>query len=127
MSLVWPIDAYFFPQSAEHDGRRRGTLAPSKTRITRASTGSRSGRSSIGKAKPNHAMKTQPDISIQTPDEILNELRSLVIEAEKILGNDTTGVRSEGTVAALRERLEAAQERLASFYEGAKQKMAKGA
>ena len=72
-------------------------------------------------------MKTQTDINAQSPQEILSELRSLVIEAEKILGNDTSGSRRDSTVAALRERLEAAQERLANFYEEARQKVAKGA
>jgi ElaB/YqjD/DUF883 family membrane-anchored ribosome-binding protein len=88
-------------------------------------------RSHIGcrqrKGQPSEAMKNQLDLSTQTPEEILNELKAVVIEAEKILGNDTTGARSEGTVAALKERLEAAQERLGQFYVGARQKVVRGA
>lgn len=68
-------------------------------------------------------MKTQTEINTQSPEEILNELRALVQEAEKILGNDTSGAHSESAVAALRERLEAAQERLANFYDDARRKM----
>jgi ElaB/YqjD/DUF883 family membrane-anchored ribosome-binding protein len=74
----------------------------------------------------NDAMKTQTDSATQTPEEILNELRALVVEAERILGNDASRVPSEGTVAALRERLEAAQARLADFYETAKENVTKG-
>lgn len=71
-------------------------------------------------------MKTQSEIATQTPEDILNELRALVVEAEKILGNDTSGPRTAGTVDALHERLEAAQARLAQFYEGARRKVASG-
>lgn len=69
-------------------------------------------------------MKT--DIVTQSPEEVLNELRALVVEAEKILGNDTTRASCEATVEALRERLEAAQERLASFYQAAREKLSRG-
>jgi ElaB/YqjD/DUF883 family membrane-anchored ribosome-binding protein len=72
-------------------------------------------------------MKNQTDTVTQTPEEIVTELRALVIEAEKILGNDTTAPCSESVLAALHERLEAAQERLANFYASAKQKVVKGA
>lgn len=70
-------------------------------------------------------MKTE--VSTQTPEEILSELKALVVEAEKILGNDAACRCSEGTVAALKERFEAAQERLGELYEGAKQKVVRGA
>jgi ElaB/YqjD/DUF883 family membrane-anchored ribosome-binding protein len=71
-------------------------------------------------------MKTETNAGIQTPEEVLNELRSLVLEAEKILGHSTAG-NCEGTVAALRERFEAAQERLTSVYENTRRRVAAGA
>src|ERR1044071_9265829 len=71
-------------------------------------------------------MKAQTDASTQTPEEILNELRAVVAEAEKILGN-TSDMQSEGTMAALRERVDAAQERLAGLYEEAKRRVTAGA
>lgn len=72
-------------------------------------------------------MKSQTETATRTPQEILNDLRALVIEAEEILGNDVSGAASASTIAALRARLAAGQERLASLYEDAKQKVASGA
>jgi ElaB/YqjD/DUF883 family membrane-anchored ribosome-binding protein len=73
-------------------------------------------------------MKTETDKTLQTPDEVLNELRSLVAEAEKILGQGPSeGTNTEMTLAALRERLEAAQERVAQAYARAKRKVVDGA
>ena len=71
-------------------------------------------------------MKTEIDRPMQTPEDVLNELRSLVGEAEKILGQAPAG-NCDATVAALRERFEAAQERLSEYYTTAKQKVVAGA
>jgi ElaB/YqjD/DUF883 family membrane-anchored ribosome-binding protein len=71
-------------------------------------------------------MKTETNPVTQTPEEVLNELRALVSEAEKLLGHSTAG-NCEGTVAALRERFEAAQERLTSVYEDMRTKVVAGA
>lgn len=72
-------------------------------------------------------MKTENDRALQqTPEDVLKELRALVGEAEEILRQTPEG-NSEGTVAALRERFEAAQERLTELYDGAKKKVVAGA
>ena len=72
-------------------------------------------------------MKSQTDTAARTPQEVLNDLRALVIEAEEILGNDVSGAGPASAIAALRARFEAGQERLASLYQDAKRKVASGA
>ena len=73
-------------------------------------------------------MKTETDRTTQTPEDVLNELRSLVSEAEKILGQAPQGrCNCDAALAALRERFEAAQERFADAYEGTKRKVVAGA
>ena len=62
----------------------------------------------------------------QTPAELMEELRTLVADAEKMLG-DSASEHAEDTVAALRERFESARERLADLYAGAKKKVVAGA
>ena len=71
-------------------------------------------------------MKTETDRTTQTPDEVLNELRSLVTEAEQIVHHSQDG-NCESAVAAMRERFEAAQAKLTEFYAGAKKKVVSGA
>lgn len=73
-------------------------------------------------------MKTETDRNIQTPEDVLTELRSLLSAAERIIG-DTPNVACSRdlSVAALRERLEAAQERLADLYQGARRNVIAGA
>ena len=71
-------------------------------------------------------MKTETDMTTQTPEDVLNELRSLVNEAENIIHQSQDG-NCESAVAALRERFETAQAKLADFYEGAKRKVVSGA
>lgn len=72
-------------------------------------------------------MKTDPGRTTQTSEDVLNELRSLVSEAEKILGQPTHENRAESTIAALQERLEAAQERLAHAYQTTSRRVVAGA
>lgn len=73
-------------------------------------------------------MKTEMDRPQQTPEGVLNELRSLVSEAEKILGEAPEGAcNGAATLAALRERLETAQERVTELYEKGRQKVVAGA
>ena len=73
-------------------------------------------------------MKTETDSTTQTPEDILNELRSLVSEAEKLLGQMPAGnCGCEATLAALRERCEAAQERFSAAYQETKRKVVAGA
>ncbi len=71
-------------------------------------------------------MKTDADRSAQTPADVLNELRSLVSEAEKILGQPR-GSDCEATMAALRARYQAAQERFSDLYAEARRKVITGA
>lgn len=71
-------------------------------------------------------MKTETDRTTQTPEDVLNELRSLVTEAENII-HQSQDSNCESAVAALRERFELAQSKLADFYEGAKKKVVSGA
>jgi ElaB/YqjD/DUF883 family membrane-anchored ribosome-binding protein len=71
-------------------------------------------------------MKTETARTTQTPEDVLNELRSLVIEAEQIVHQSEDG-NCESAVAAMRERFEAAQAKLTEFYDGAKKKVVSGA
>jgi ElaB/YqjD/DUF883 family membrane-anchored ribosome-binding protein len=70
-------------------------------------------------------MNTETNRTPQTSEDVLNDLRTLVAEAERILAQAPEG-NSEGTCAALHERFEAAQERLGQFYDGAKKKVIAG-
>jgi ElaB/YqjD/DUF883 family membrane-anchored ribosome-binding protein len=71
-------------------------------------------------------MKTNQRSTARDPEALLNELRSLVLEAEKIIGDSASSGASEA-LKGVRERFEAAQQRLASFYSDAKQKVSDGA
>ncbi len=62
----------------------------------------------------------------QTPKELLNDLHTLVQEAEKMMG-DSISEHTADAVGALRERFDAAQERLGELYEGARRKVVAGA
>jgi ElaB/YqjD/DUF883 family membrane-anchored ribosome-binding protein len=73
-------------------------------------------------------MKSETESATQTAEDVLNELRALVGEAEKILGQTREeNSNCESTVAALRERLAEAQERLGEVYQDARQKVVAGA
>lgn len=72
-------------------------------------------------------MNTKQELpATQSPQELLENLRALVTEAEKILG-DAGPHHSETQLEALRERYEAAQERLARYYQTAKERVVAGA
>ena len=62
----------------------------------------------------------------QTPAELLEDLRNLVVEAEKMLG-DSASEHAADAVAALRERFDSARERLSDLYDGARKKVVAGA
>lgn len=70
-------------------------------------------------------MKNSKDTA-QTPKELLNDLQTLVVEAEKMMG-DSLSEHSAEAIDSLRARFDAAQERFADIYEGAKKKVAAGA
>ena len=73
-------------------------------------------------------MKTETNRTTQTPEEVLNELRDLVAEAERMLGGQSRGgCDCDSSLASLRERFEAAQARCAELCTDAKQKVIAGA
>jgi ElaB/YqjD/DUF883 family membrane-anchored ribosome-binding protein len=71
-------------------------------------------------------MKNQTDSAAQTPQDLLDDLRTLVAEAEKMLGDSVTE-HSADAMSALRARFEATQERLGELYAGARKKVVAGA
>jgi ElaB/YqjD/DUF883 family membrane-anchored ribosome-binding protein len=74
-------------------------------------------------------MKTAPDTNPPSSDEILEELRALIGEAEKILNasGDPGEPEFEDSLAALRERFESARERIAKGVAATRQQVAAGA
>ena len=71
-------------------------------------------------------MKNRTDSAAQTPKELLNDLHTLVAEAEKMMGASISEHTDEA-VGALRARYEATQERLSELYAGARKKVVAGA
>jgi ElaB/YqjD/DUF883 family membrane-anchored ribosome-binding protein len=71
-------------------------------------------------------MKSRIITPAQTPEELLQDLRDVVSEAEKMLTASAHGFSSKA-VGAMRTKLENAQTRLADFYEGTKGKVVAGA
>src|SRR5436190_3395011 len=61
-----------------------------------------------------------------TAKDLLDELRALVSDAEKMVG-DSVDESSEEVMGALRQRYEAAQERFGEVYQTAKKKVSAGA
>lgn len=71
-------------------------------------------------------MKNHHNSSAQTPEELLQDLRTLISDAETLLG-DSVKERSAEAVAALRSRFEAAQARVSAACETVGQKARAGA
>lgn len=71
-------------------------------------------------------MKNKKDSAAQTPKELLAELQTLVLEAEKMMG-DSLSDHTGDAMDALRERFDATQERLGELYAGAKKRVVAGA
>lgn len=71
-------------------------------------------------------MKTRTDPLTHNPQELLEELRVLVAEGEKILG-ESAAPHSETKLESLRERIEAVQERFGHFYDESKRRVVEGA
>jgi ElaB/YqjD/DUF883 family membrane-anchored ribosome-binding protein len=71
-------------------------------------------------------MKNNTASTAQSPKDLLHDLRTLVAEAEKMLG-DSVSEHTEDAMNALRSRFHAAQERLSEFYSGARKKVIAGA
>jgi ElaB/YqjD/DUF883 family membrane-anchored ribosome-binding protein len=62
----------------------------------------------------------------QTPTDLLNDLRTLVTDAEK-MATASISERSDEAMGALRERFASAQERCTEIFEGAREKVVAGA
>ena len=64
--------------------------------------------------------------SAQTPKDLLEDLHTLVADAEKMMG-EAVSERTGEAMAALRQRYEAAQEKLGVLYDGARERVVAGA
>lgn len=62
----------------------------------------------------------------QAAEEMLEQLRSLIAEAERVVNNGVTEA-SSNIVADLRDRLQAGLEKLNDYYGGARDKVVAGA
>ncbi len=71
-------------------------------------------------------MRTLTDPHAQSPKDLLDDLHTLVTEAEKVLA-ETNSTHAGETMAALRSRLDSAQARLSELYSTAKQRTIAGA
>lgn len=71
-------------------------------------------------------MRTLTDPHAQSSKDLLDDLHTLVTEAEKVLA-DSNPTQAGETMNALRSRLEAAQARLGEFYATARQRAIAGA
>jgi ElaB/YqjD/DUF883 family membrane-anchored ribosome-binding protein len=71
-------------------------------------------------------MKNNTESTAHSPQDLLNELHTLVAEAEKMMGDSVTE-GTESAVSALRTRFDATQERLGELYAGARKKVVAGA
>lgn len=71
-------------------------------------------------------MKNRNHKPAQTPQELMIDLRNLVVETEKMAANSVSEY-SQDAFNAVRDRYESAQERLSSLYDGTKKKVAAGA
>ncbi len=71
-------------------------------------------------------MKNRNASEAHTPADLLNDLRTLVVEAEKMMESSVTEHTGEA-VNALRARYDAAQERLGVLYTSAKKNVTAGA
>lgn len=71
-------------------------------------------------------MKNNTASTAQTPNDLLNDLHTLVAEAEKMMSSSVSE-HTEDAISALRSRFDAAQERLTGLYSSARTKVAAGA
>ncbi len=71
-------------------------------------------------------MKNRNSNPAQTPEELLQDLRALISEAEGLAANSIHEHSAEA-IEALRARFECAQEKMAELYDGARKKVVAGA
>jgi ElaB/YqjD/DUF883 family membrane-anchored ribosome-binding protein len=70
-------------------------------------------------------MKTENENTAASSEEVLNELRALAAEAEKLLAS-AAGQQTEKALDALHERLDACTRRFDRLYRGTKEKITEG-
>src|SRR5436309_1289037 len=70
-------------------------------------------------------MKNRVHTPAQTPQELLTDLRNLVVEAERMAADSVTE-RSREAFDSIRERFGSAQTRLSDLYDGTRKKVAAG-
>ena len=71
-------------------------------------------------------MKNNNETAAQTPQDLLNDLRTLVADAEKMMG-DSLSEHTADAVGALRTRFNVAQERLGELCSTARTRVVAGA
>lgn len=71
-------------------------------------------------------MKTKHSTIAPTPQDLLEELRTLVADAEQMVSRGVTE-KYDDTISALRSRFEAAQERFTNLYSSVRRKVVTGA
>lgn len=71
-------------------------------------------------------MKSRPEAALDSPEELVANLRALLSEAEKLVG-ESAGEYASDKWQALQERLQSAQERVQELYGVARDKVASGA
>lgn len=71
-------------------------------------------------------MKNRTHTPAQTPQELLTDLRNLVVEAERMAAN-SVAEHSQDAFDAIRERFSSAQTRLSDLYDGTRKKVTAGA
>jgi len=71
-------------------------------------------------------MKNRPTGTAETPEELVENLRSLIAEAEKTLG-EKLSEEGQGRLNELYARLEAARDKLEDIYGRAREKVVAGA
>lgn len=72
------------------------------------------------------AMKTKHVSTAQTPQDLLDELRALVADAEQMVSSGVTE-KYDDTISALRSRFEGARDRFTNLYSSVRQKVVTGA
>ncbi len=106
--------------------RKIGQYAQGRSREPRASDRNPNGSHATPlEAENSYSMKSKKELTAHSPEDILEELRSMVVEAEKMVGN--AGERTEDTINSLRSRYNSAREQLSDFYEGARDRVVAGA
>lgn len=71
-------------------------------------------------------MNKPKDTTAQTPKDLLHDLKTLVYEAEKMMG-ESIDEHTDDAMEALRDRFHLAHERFSELYDGARKRVISGA